>query len=357
MSLRRVSMLWAVAVIALAACSDDESTVAPPPAPGPSPDRYVNQATGDDSNDGSSGSPWSSISHALATADTNITIHVAPGTYDAANGETFPLTMKKGQTLLGNVASGGGGATPTRIQGQGPYALGIMAGTVLVGAEGARIAGFSIATATNPNLYSGIAVNGVTMEIHDNTMLNNTYAGIGAGAGANVDIHDNLFQSRVYALVLDGSGVVSVHDNTMEMGDYGIRAAGIDSLDVAKNVIGQSTAGVSVGAASTITIRDNTFNGPTGYSSGAVVHSGGLGIVRGNTFLTGPGVYIDTGLGVPDLGTAASPGQNDFSAIAGVALEHAGAGTVMAIGNTWANNPPQVGVDILITGGGSVVTQ
>jgi hypothetical protein len=29
----------------------------------------------------------------------------------------------------------------------------------------------------------------------------------------------------------------------------------------------------------------------------------------------------------------------------------------MAIGNTWANNPPLIGVDILITAGGTVVAE
>lgn len=61
---------------------------------------------------------------------------------------------------------------------------------------------------------------------------------------------------------------------------------------------------------------------------------------------------------MPDLGTLASAGHNNFSALTGVAsIVHNGTGTVMAIGNTWANTPPQVGVDIIITAGGSVVTE
>jgi hypothetical protein len=70
------------------------------------------------------------------------------------------------------------------------------------------------------------------------------------------------------------------------------------------------------------------------------------------------GVYVFDGANVPDLGILASAGLNNFSALAGVAsVEHQGTGTVMAIGNTWANTPPQVGVDIVIDGGGSVVTE
>ena len=103
-------------------------------------------------------------------------------------------------------------------------------------------------------------------------------------------------------------------------------------------------------------IHDNTFNGP-GYDLGAIMSFAANAVVRHNTFLAGPGVYIEIGTSVPDVGTLASPGLNDFSAIAGVALEHHGTGTVMAIGNTWANTPPQVGVDIVITAGGTVVTE
>lgn len=352
----RCYALGCAAFLLLAACSDD-STVAPPPGGNPSTDRYVNQATGDDGNNGSSGAPWATITHALATADTFVTIRVAPGTYDAANGESFPLIMKKGQTLVGNVAGKGAGGTPTLIQGEGAYSLDQLDWTALLGADRARVAGFSIVSATDPNFYAGITVDGGSMEIDNNTFPTGSYAGIGSGNDANLDAHDNLMQTGSYSLVVDNSSVVRIHGNTMETGAYAVRCFGIDSLTVENNTIGTSTTGVQAGGGSWVMIRGNTFDRATDFFYGGVAHSGGATFVRGNTFLVGPGVYIDTGLSVPDLGTVASPGQNDFSGLTGAAVEHAGQGTVMAIGNTWANNPPQVGVDILITGGGSVVTQ
>lgn len=351
MNIRHVSVLWAAALLVLAACSDDESTVAPPP----SSDRYVNRTTGDDANDGSAGAPWATISHAVATADSEITIRVAPGTYNSSRGETFPIVMKKGQRLIGNVGSKGAGATPTRIEGGGAYPLGTMDGTAVVGAEGARVAGFSIVNLSD--YYVGVAVDGVTMQIDHNTFLGGMYAGVNAGNGASLDAHDNLFHTDVFGLILDGSGVVRVHDNTMEYGRNGVRANGIDSLEVADNVINTWDTGVIAALGTWIMIRNNTFNPPAGNLVASIQYSGGLVLIRENTFFTSPGVRVDTGLAVPDLGTAASPGLNDFAAIPGVALRHVGQGTVMAIGNTWANNPPQVGVDILITGGGTVVTQ
>ncbi|MBN2208039.1 MAG: right-handed parallel beta-helix repeat-containing protein [Candidatus Coatesbacteria bacterium] len=67
---------------------------------------YVDAALGSDSNDGSEGAPFRTITHALASADgsgSNPTaIHVTAGTYAAsANGETFPLIMKSWAFILG----------------------------------------------------------------------------------------------------------------------------------------------------------------------------------------------------------------------------------------------------------------
>lgn len=357
MNARTHALALAIAVIALASCSDDESSPVAPPAPNPN-DRYVNAATGDDANNGKAGSPWATITHAVATADSEVTIRVAPGTYDTASGETFPITMKNGQTLRGDVANQGAGATPTLIRGEAPYtASSLVAGATIVGAQYARVAGFSIETVTNPLNYAGIAVDGVDMEIDHNTFGNATYSGVNSGYGANVDVHDNLFQSGSYGLLVDGSGIVTIHDNTMDTGVFAIRCFGIDSLDVANNVINTTRQGIQWGSGQVAMIHDNTFNSPVGYEYGGVTTSGPNAVVRRNTFLTGPGVYVFDVTTVPDLGTLASPGQNNFSAIAGVALEHHGTGTVMAIGNTWANTPPQVGVDIVIDGGGTVVTE
>ena len=69
-------------------------------------DYYVDAEYGDDSDDGSEGAPWETISHALdavtGTEDYPVTIHVAAGTYAAStNGETFPLDMESWVSLSG----------------------------------------------------------------------------------------------------------------------------------------------------------------------------------------------------------------------------------------------------------------
>jgi hypothetical protein len=345
----RLTLALLFSVLVIAGCSDDESTVAPPGS-NPSTDRYVNQATGDDANNGSSGSPWATISYAVATADSEVTIHVAPGTYDAAGGETFPITMKNGQTLLGDLANQGAGATPTLIRGEAPLTFGPMEGTTMVGARDARVAGFSIRTENNTGFYTGIVVDGVDMEIDNNTFLAESYAGVTSGNGANVDAHDNLIQSQTYGLFLDGSGIVSVHDNTMA-GNFGLRCYGIDSLDVANNVIGTTNVGVQWGSGTAGVVRDNTFNGSAFNNGGILIYSQNL-VVRRNTFLAGPGVH-----------NRCRCRQAPSQVLGKRLLRHRGRGTGHNGSgdrddrNTWANNPPQVGVDILITSTGSVVTE
>ncbi|HUT04592.1 MAG TPA: right-handed parallel beta-helix repeat-containing protein [bacterium] len=73
---------------------------------GPPTDCYVDAEDGDDSNDGSEGAPWQTITHGLdsvtGTEDYPVTIHVGAGTYaESTNGETFPLSMESWVSLSG----------------------------------------------------------------------------------------------------------------------------------------------------------------------------------------------------------------------------------------------------------------
>lgn len=343
----------ALLVFACSSCSDDES---PPLAPDDStPTVYVNAATGDNANDGSAGAPWATITYALGEAGNDITIRVAPGTYSAASGETFPLQLREGQKLIGDVANKGMGATATRIQGEAPFVLAPMEGAAIVGNMDSRVAGFAIAHETNPNFYAGIAIPVETMEVDNNTFLTGMYTGLVAGNNASPDIHDNLFQVDTYGLVLDDTGAPHVHDNVIEQSGFGIRFFGMTGGVIENNHIRAVSLGVQAGSG-VAEIRNNEFDSLAGYNNGAIRCYAGSPVVRGNTFASGPAVIV-VNSGTPDLGTAGSLGLNDFFAVAGVALRHDGTGAVTAIGNTWANTPPLVGTDIVITSTGSVVTE
>lgn len=71
-------------------------------------DWYVDAQNGSNANNGlSPASAWRTLTHALATipAPGTDTLHVAPGTYDAALGEVYPLVMRPGLLLSGDQGS------------------------------------------------------------------------------------------------------------------------------------------------------------------------------------------------------------------------------------------------------------
>ena len=74
---------------------------------------YVDAVNGSNSTgNGSAAAPWKTITYALSqVGDPPSEIHVAPGNYNAALGESFPLVMESGTSLLG------AGYTTTLISG------------------------------------------------------------------------------------------------------------------------------------------------------------------------------------------------------------------------------------------------
>jgi hypothetical protein len=63
---------------------------------------HVDAATGsDDTGTGSAGSPVKTITHGLDIAEDGATVLVAPGIYDEALGEEFPIRIRRGKNLVG----------------------------------------------------------------------------------------------------------------------------------------------------------------------------------------------------------------------------------------------------------------
>jgi hypothetical protein len=80
-------------------------------------DWYVDALNGNNANNGwSSATAWRTLTHSLATipAPGTDTLHVAPGTYDTALGEAYPLVMRPGLRLLGDQ-----GSSSTILEGAG----------------------------------------------------------------------------------------------------------------------------------------------------------------------------------------------------------------------------------------------
>jgi parallel beta-helix repeat protein len=327
----------------------------------PQGDYYVHASSGSDANPGTIQEPFKTITHAVAAAGPNKTVCVMPGTYNAALGESFPIYLQQGQSLVGDVPNKGAGVVRTLVSGSGyaghlPWAD-VLAAVVV--AEGSYVAGLSIDAPYSVDAF-GVYLEDVTGSIAHNTFGSSAttlYGGVcvmGSGASGVVDNDFLTLSYGVYTYYHAGS--MTVEGNLFETMAICIDISGSsDSTTVRGNtIIGNGQCGVQVQSGAPV-IEGNTFNRPGGYVEYGAVYSGSSGgnpTVRGNVFMCARGVRAD--YGNPDIGTTGDPGANDFSGVTGAAVYYAGTGSISAIGNTWPNSPPVCGADIVTTGSGSV---
>jgi hypothetical protein len=240
---------------------------------------YVNAATGNDTNAGTTSAPFKTITRALGVATSSGQIvHVAAGTYSTANGETFPLYISAGVELRGSTSGFGSGFL---IQGGGNpsgYTAGFISCTVVMGTQ-SILDGFTV---TN---NSGIAT------FPMGVLLDQVHSSDGAIVTMNTitgNPHDGIY-------VNGGSSGGSIYNNNF-------------------NANGEDLAFVSNGG-------------------------NGMGVF-GNSF--GDMVELDT-LGPDlGGGAAGSPGGNAFLGAPSSTYFSCG-GTVYAEFNHWNHNPPTVG--------------
>jgi galactitol-specific phosphotransferase system IIB component len=140
-------------------------------------DYYVDAIYGDDvTGTGSQSDPWKTITHALnEVATTGVTIHVASGTYNIASGETFPLIIKEGVSLVGD------GARTTIIDASGSNQP-VIYGSDISDGSNTVLEGFTITggNSSDPDSGGGIWLNNASPTIRNNIIKNN----YGAAAGA-----------------------------------------------------------------------------------------------------------------------------------------------------------------------------
>lgn len=325
-----------------------------PPAP-QATTFWVDAQAGDDLNPGTQALPFKSLTHAVAAAGAGTTIHAAPGLYDSANGEVFPIQLLDGQEVLGDVANRGLGQTPTTIAGEGTPAYNVDA--TLIMAEGSRLAGFEIGGATNPNFHWAVHVRHISATVEENTFAGPTYGGVYVEFSNGSTIAANDFHNTAYGAYLTGlPGAVTIDGNTFTSAALPIhmQATTLEVVVSGNTIMGNGQVGIQAWSG-TAQITGNTFNNPNGYTYGAIYSASATStpVIRQNVFLCQLAVRINDG--DPDLGTASDPGGNDFTAVTGAAVRHDGAAAVDAIGNAWANTPPTNGGDIVINAGGTVV--
>ena len=266
---------------------------------GQSFDWTVDAQAGDDTNAGTSDAPFKTITHALTEAVLGDFIKVRPGTYDTANGETFPIRVPGGVRLIGDEAAKGDGVVPTVIRGDGflagsPETVTIFIDGALATAAEAILAGLKVTNTGAAGPRTGVL--------------------IGTGTTSACEIRNCSFigSPDVAILIRDGSPPCLVRDCVIRSNGTGIRFldGGFDTR-VERSIIRNNTVGVQ-------------FSTPTDL---------------GGSWDLGGGQ--DGGLGANEL---SSNGQND------ILMSGVGTHVVSAMNNFWDHVPPS-GNDFFIVNG------
>ncbi|HUT04613.1 MAG TPA: right-handed parallel beta-helix repeat-containing protein [bacterium] len=255
---------------------------------------YVDGEAGNDSNDGSEGSPWKTITHALASAlSTPATIHVAAGTYSSStNGETFPLDMKSYVSLQGE----GSESTILDAQ-QAAYHVIYCSYVSHLSIEQLTIAGGEAKGAEHTDKRGGgIYCSDSSPTISNNRITANTAisgGGIGCWGGwptiSGNTISGNSADSNAGGIYCDHSSpMISNNTISKNTADW---AGGIycseSSPTIACNAITANTAGGLGGAIhcweSSPTIENNTISGNRAQHGSGIYCWHGWPTISGNT--------------------------------------------------------------------------
>lgn len=258
---------------------------------------YVNSATGIDAiTAGKDPSiPFRTIAFALQQAQPGTLIQLAAGTYSAHSGEVFPLKLKSGVTLKGDVATNGQNVV---INGGGRYLSRTFArqNVAVVAEKDSTIIGVTIGNSnlrgtglwiesTNPTVqYStftnnhreGIFVTGTaTPKIAANVFVKNGGNGMSLASEAQGEIRNNVFQDTGFGLAIGGMAAPVVVENKIIHNRDGIFVSQEARPVLRNNAIENNRRdGIAIAACSQAQIDlagSNTFSNNGQYD----IHNGG----------------------------------------------------------------------------------
>lgn len=245
---------------------------------------YVNPGTGSDTAAGSQSAPFKTIAKALQSAQSDTTIQLAPGNYNADSGETFPLRVPSGVKIVGNESNKGSGIA---IAGSGQYNSRTLAGqnvTFLLESK-AELRGVTV---TNPATRgTAVWIESTAPTVANCTFTKSQREGVLATGDANPTILNNEFVENA------GNGIAITRNTTGEIRGNTCRKTGtgitIDSNAAPKvldNKIMENRYGIVVSGDSRAVLRSN--------------------LIENNT----DDALSVTGKAVPNLGTTDDPGKN-----------------------------------------------
>lgn len=309
-------------------------------------DHYVDAVSGSDSNAGTDQAPFKTISHALSVAVAGDSIKVAPGTYDAALGESFPIQIPDSVALIGDETNRGKGSAPTEIRGQGPIPSVLSYTAAILGGHGSRIAGFLVKAEVNAVLRFGVHSMDVDFTVA-NSSFEDTYGGIRLAGMGNPVVIGCSFSTGSYGVYDFCDGFSTIQNNEFLSGSLPVDINTQGSVLVYGNLFATNNRLAIKVQQGSPTIDSNTFTGVYSQTYGAVLLRSSSKL-RNNHFdvESGPCIVIKYNA-TPDLGTAADPGGNVFAGAGGVAIRNESSNWINAIGNTWHSSSPACGTEII----------
>ena len=282
----------------------------------PATNRYVNAGTGNDNagaNDCSaSGTPCRTITRAMAAANLGDTISVAPGTYNLALGEVFPINFKSGVQLIAT-----GNPSNTVIDAAGDTVKTAIIRAQSNNSASARIEGFTIANGQNFDTTGGCP-----------TSLGGALY-ISGGVGTFTITRNVFSANEARGFSANGSG-----GETGCIAWGGAMAVFSHNINVSNNVFVGNIARGGNGLSHPGTPKTGNENG--GQGQGGAIYSGGTGTIINNTFygnsaIGGNGGVSSTGpgFGGPGAGGAIqASGQSVVNNIFVANVATSGTGTV-----------------------------
>jgi len=225
----------------------------------PSSVLYVNPTSGNDSTgSGSEDAPFKTLTRALSAAAPNTVILLAPGTYSAQTGETFPILLKPGVTVQGDPNTRG---QKIVISGGGTY-LSPTVGTqnvAILGADKAALTGVTVTNA-NPRGY-GLWVESTSPLVTDSTFTGNTHDGISVnGSGAPVIRNNHFYKNGASGITSFGTSRPEITSNLFQNTGFGINIGQNGAPAVTGNRLTQNRAGVVVQASGRPVLRNNQID-------------------------------------------------------------------------------------------------
>ncbi|MGK7901228.1 MAG: DUF1565 domain-containing protein [Hormoscilla sp.] len=217
---------------------------------------YVNPATGNDRGAGNQYSPFKTLTRALQQLSST-TIQLAAGIYDRASGESFPLIVPAGVTVLGNESGKGKGIV---IEGSGSYfsrSFGRQNITIVL-ADDAQLRGVTVTNRAGRG--TAVWIESTAPVVANNTFANSAREGLFATGTAHPTIEGNLFiQNNANGMSIARNGKGEIRGNVCQDTGYGISIRDDAAPVVLDNRIFTNRSGMVVSDRSRPVLRNNTI--------------------------------------------------------------------------------------------------